>query len=165
MSKVCEGCGAVFEPSMIRQKYCCAKCRERTWVTNNRERLNETVRKYRARRYVKEGAWREKGPKVAALRQWMAELKSKPCVDCGQTFPICCMDFDHRDGEVKAYNLGSMFAHHYSVELITAELAKCDLVCSNCHRVRTQKRRTGHALAKNRALCDSEKDDTGKGAV
>ena len=48
------------------------------------------------------------------------------------------MDFDHRAGETKAYNVGSMFAHHYSRELIEAEIAKCDLVCANCHRVRTK---------------------------
>jgi hypothetical protein len=53
------------------------------------------------------------------------------------------MDFDHKDGTVKEYNLGSMFAHHYARELIEKELAKCDLVCSNCHRVRTRDRRTG----------------------
>lgn len=53
------------------------------------------------------------------------------------------MEFDHRDGAIKSYNLGSMFAHHYSRELIEIELAKCDLVCSNCHRIRTRNRRAG----------------------
>ena len=78
-----------------------------------------------------------------ALKAWMLELKSRPCADCGGVFPVCCMDFDHRDGTEKAYNLGSMFAHHYSRELIQTELDKCDLVCANCHRVRTRNRRLG----------------------
>lgn len=86
-------------------------------------------------------------PKASALKAWMIELKSKPCSDCGSKFDTCCMDFDHRIGEKKAYNLGSMFAHHYSKELIEIELAKCDLVCSNCHRIRTRDRRTGSGLS------------------
>lgn len=53
------------------------------------------------------------------------------------------MDFDHRLGEKKEFNVGSMFAHHYSRELIEKEVAKCDLVCANCHRVRTRNRRIG----------------------
>jgi hypothetical protein len=53
------------------------------------------------------------------------------------------MDFDHKEGTIKQYNVGSMFAHHYSRELIEKELLKCVLVCSNCHRIRTQKRRIG----------------------
>lgn len=73
----------------------------------------------------------------------MNELKSKPCHDCGGTFEICCMDFDHRVGTEKTYNIGSMFAHHYSSELIQIELDKCDLVCANCHRIRTRDRRIG----------------------
>ena len=88
------------------------------------------------------------GPKAVAQKQWMIELKSNPCADCGNSFPICCMDFDHRLGTLKEYNVGSMFAHHYSRELIEIELEKCDLVCSNCHRIRTRDRRTGNGIHK-----------------
>ncbi len=126
-----------------RQKYCSKNCRERHWAANNREHLNKLVREYRSRRYKAEGCWRETGPKVVALRDWMLELKSKPCTDCGNCFEICCMDFDHIEGSVKTYNVGSMFAHHYSRELIETELVKCELVCANCHRIRTRDRRTG----------------------
>lgn len=120
-----------------------AHLRCRRWVANNREKHNESVRAYRARRYAEDGYWRDEGAKAMALKAWMLELKSRPCADCGGVFPVCCMDFDHRDGTEKAYNLGSMFAHHYSRELIQTELDKCDLVCANCHRVRTRNRRLG----------------------
>ena len=115
----------------------------RRWAAANRFKRNEYVRAYRARRYAAEGCWREEGKKAKALKMWMIEIKSKPCADCSRTFPSCCMDFDHREGSIKKYNIGSMFAHHYSVELIKTELEKCDLVCSNCHRLRTRDRRTG----------------------
>ena len=73
----------------------------------------------------------------------MIEIKSGPCADCGNRFETCCMDFDHKDGSSKLFNIGTMFAHHYSMELIKEELAKCELVCANCHRIRTRNRRTG----------------------
>jgi hypothetical protein len=91
------------------------------------------------------GRWREEGQKAVELKVWMIELKGAPCDDCSCSFDACCMDFDHRDGTTKSYNVGSMFAHHYSRELIEAEIAKCDLVCANCHRIRTRDRRTGSA--------------------
>jgi hypothetical protein len=113
------------------------------WVTNNREKLNANVRKYRAKRYKEDGSWLDKSPKSLELRAWMIELKSKPCHDCGNSFPVCCMDFDHRGDDPKEFNIGSMFAHHYGRSLIEQEIAKCDLVCANCHRIRTRNRRTG----------------------
>lgn len=117
--------------------------RWKRWAAKNRERLNANVRAYRRRRYEQEGFWRDNGPKASALKAWMLELKGNPCTDCKGYFPACCMDFDHRKGTAKLYNLGSMFAHHYSRGLIEIELAKCDLVCANCHRVRTRDRRIG----------------------
>lgn len=120
-----------------------ARERYKRWVGNNRERNNANMRAYRKRRYEADGMWRDSGGKASALKDWMIELKAAPCADCTKTFDTCCMDFDHRDGETKAYNVGSMFAHHYSRELIEIEIAKCDLVCANCHRIRTRDRRTG----------------------
>lgn len=63
-------------------------------------------------------------------------LKSVPCADCGQTFPPVCMDFDHLGG--KDFNIGS--ASTRSLETVLAEIAKCEVVCANCHRIRTADR-------------------------
>lgn len=145
----CLECNKEIEPPKRGRKiYCSARCRLIRWVRENRTKLNENVRAYRKRRYEKEGRWLDQSPKASALKAWMVELKALPCSDCGHTFPTCCMDFDHRIGERKEYNLGSMFAHHYSRELIEKELAKCDLVCSNCHRIRTRDRKTGNPRTK-----------------
>ncbi len=139
----CKRCGTPVPSNRLRSSTCSRECYHRSWVEANRGKLNEAVRKYRANRYAKEGCWRDSSPKSSALKAWMNEIKSRPCVDCGGRFEICCMDFDHKDGTAKEYNVGSMFAHHYSRELIEKELVKCELVCSNCHRVRTRNRRTG----------------------
>lgn len=46
-------------------------------------------------------------------------------------------DFDHVRGK-KRKNVGAMVnGHNFSVEKIIEEIAKCDVVCSNCHRERT----------------------------
>lgn len=118
------------------------RARSKAWAEKNRDKVNSSAREYRAVRYAKEGRWRDEGPKAKALKEWMLQLKSVACTDCGKHFAACCMDFDHVRG-VKLHNVGSMFAHHYSRELIEAELKNCELVCANCHRVRTRDRKTG----------------------
>ena len=146
----CELCNKPFQtgPKARRKRFCTSRCRGRAWAAANREALNANVREYRKRRYKKDGYWRDDGPKAVALKGWMIELKSQPCHDCKGTFEICCMDFDHRDGEEKSFNVGSMFAHHYSRQLIESEIAKCDLVCANCHRIRTRDRRRGNGTSR-----------------
>jgi hypothetical protein len=67
----------------------------------------------------------------------IAQLKNKPCLDCGNRFHFSAMDFDHRENN-KFKGVSSMLS--YSLKRIHEEIAKCDLVCSNCHRVRTFKR-------------------------
>ena len=68
----------------------------------------------------------------------LAVLKDVPCADCGGKFPPECMDFDHVRGE-KLFLVGS--AGQRSIEDVDAEIAKCDVICANCHRTRTKKRR------------------------
>lgn len=74
------------------------------------------------------------------LKDWFKEIKSGPCLDCGNKFPFCCMDFDHRDGTSKSKNVAALVGEGYSKDTILKEIAKCDLVCANCHRIRTQSR-------------------------
>lgn len=76
-------------------------------------------------------------PKAIETMQIVDKLKTEPCMDCGRTYPTVCMDYDHRDRTDKYNNVGTMVAHHYNIEKILEEIAKCDLVCSNCHRIRT----------------------------
>jgi hypothetical protein len=73
--------------------------------------------------------------------EFIRSLKSKPCFDCGGTFPPCAMDFDHRLGESKLTSVGNLGRANAPPEMILEEIAKCDLVCANCHRIRTEQRR------------------------
>jgi predicted HNH restriction endonuclease len=55
------------------------------------------------------------------------------CAICGQTFPDCCYDFHHKD-PTKVNDVPSTVLH-CSWKRIVVELAKCIMVCSNCHRI------------------------------
>jgi hypothetical protein len=70
-----------------------------------------------------------------------AYKESKSCVDCGVAYPYYVMDFDHVRGE-KTANVADILNRSCSRPVLFAEIAKCDLVCSNCHRVRTHNRRS-----------------------
>ncbi len=78
--------------------------------------------------------------KVEKLRAVIALKRGKPCLDCGLTFHPVAMDFDHT-GTDKVFSVSRMVQRRISMKRILAEIAKCDLVCSNCHRIRTHKRR------------------------
>lgn len=65
-------------------------------------------------------------------------IKTRPCADCKQEYPSFVMDFDHVRGRKKFQIGGSL---HLSLSRLLAEVAKCDVVCSNCHRYRTFGRR------------------------
>jgi hypothetical protein len=62
-----------------------------------------------------------------------------PCVDCGRRFPPCVMQFDHRDPATKMFVISRSRTRAHATLL--AEVAKCDIVCTNCHRDRTYRRR------------------------
>ena len=64
------------------------------------------------------------------------ELKSAtPCSDCGHLYKPCQMDFDHLKGSQKISDIARLVGAEQAKLL--NEIAKCQLVCSNCHRVRT----------------------------
>lgn len=64
--------------------------------------------------------------------------REHPCVDCGETDPLV-LQFDHVRGE--KIEIISRLAHHTrSLKVIEAEIAKCEVVCANCHARRTAER-------------------------
>lgn len=60
------------------------------------------------------------------------------CHDCGYNEYPEALDFDHVRGD-KEFNIGS--GNTYTIERLLAEIEKCEVVCANCHRLRTAERR------------------------
>lgn len=71
-------------------------------------------------------------------RKLINELKNRPCLDCGGWFECYAMDFDHRPGEIKSFHISDNANHR--MEILLDEIKKCDVVCANCHRIRTVRR-------------------------
>lgn len=80
------------------------------------------------------------------------ELKSAPCMDCGGVYPPCCMDYDHIDDN-KTANVATLISNNRSLEVILSEIEKCELVCANCHRIRTHERRTNNETRSDSFEC------------
>lgn len=75
-----------------------------------------------------------------SIRLYIREQKDKPCQDCEKKYPYYVMDFDHHPEEEKLYNIANMARERLSLDLVKKEISKCDIVCSNCHRIRTHNR-------------------------
>lgn len=70
-----------------------------------------------------------------ANRGWFDEQKKKPCLDCGVSYPPIVMEFHHRDKSQKEITPSQALARR-SRQGVLDEIAKCDLLCANCHRLR-----------------------------
>jgi hypothetical protein len=77
------------------------------------------------------------------MREWLRRAKDKPCADCGHSFPSYVMDFHHRDPSTKLFGIGD--APRGKQQLI-AEVAKCDVICANCHRERDHSQGSGERI-------------------
>lgn len=112
----------------IRHSYCRTCGNQLTrhhYKQNKRQYLDRNLRAYLKR------------------REFVREIKSRPCADCGVQYPYYVMDFDHREGESKKYELSCV--DRMTMQAILRETAKCDVVCANCHRERTHQRNRKNA--------------------
>jgi hypothetical protein len=75
-------------------------------------------------------------------KELVDEVKRRPCADCGRRYPPVAMDLDHVRG-VKLNNISTMVRQPVATAVLLAELAKCEVVCANCHRIRSFTRQTG----------------------
>jgi hypothetical protein len=81
----------------------------------------------------------QKRVRIARLVDWMRAEKSRPCTDCGGRFHPAAMTFDHLPGSDKRLDVANLIRRG-SIGLARIE-AKCEVVCANCHAVRTFVRR------------------------
>ena len=128
-SRTCTRCGRALPLLAFarhgggRQVWCraCKKEYDADWYRANRAKRREKVKADR-RSHVK----------------WMDSLKEgRPCADCGLTYPPYVMEWDHLPGTEKALVLADTRRSAHARKRILDELAKCELVCANCHRERT----------------------------
>jgi len=127
-TKHCKQCGETKDVSQFnrrgnkRQPQCrqCANAMCKRHYAANRDSYR--ARAVRKRREIKE---------------LVRGLKNVPCADCKNTFHFSAMDFDHLEN--KHFNIASD-SRWVSRKRLLDEIAKCDVVCANCHRLRTWNR-------------------------
>lgn len=128
----CKKCRGMFPPSFYSpdkrrknglQSYCkdCMREYGRRNYHKNRDRYFEVAK--------------QRDIKLDAL---INSYKDVPCTDCGVRYPHYVMDFDHlRD---KYMDISKMRKKRMAFNKIITEMEKCEVVCSNCHRERTNSR-------------------------
>jgi len=84
------------------------------------------------------------------MREILVAAMAGGCVDCGIT-DIRVLEFDHVRGE-KIDTITSMVRRGLSVDVLVAEIAKCEVRCANCHALATISRlpQTWHDLFRER---------------
>jgi hypothetical protein len=65
-------------------------------------------------------------------------LLTHPCENCGESDPVV-LEFHHEGNKERA--ISEMVAGGYPIEKIMAEISKCTVLCSNCHRKLTMNER------------------------
>lgn len=89
--------------------------------------------KEKAKAYFKE--------RLEKKKAYLNQLKDKPCSDCGRTYPTYVMEFDHvPEKGKKKFTVAKGGNWSLTKGALIDELAKCDVVCSNCHSIRTYNR-------------------------
>lgn|SRR6267154_2044277 len=74
-------------------------------------------------------------------QEYIRNLKSVPCKDCNKSFPWYCMDFDHiPERGPKLFDISNFCSRQMAWQKLDAEIAKCDIVCGCCHRIRSRQR-------------------------
>lgn len=101
-----------------------------TWNQLNRDRYNASWRRWYRANAKRKLAWQYR--RIEEVRVWFRELKkTKVCARCGET-TVECLQFHHRDPSQKVLDVSATIAR-WSRERILAEIAKCDVLCANCH--------------------------------
>ena len=133
----CTGCGLSKSSFDYRKNR--TSCKSCEYDKRDLSSEVKATRRYRAKNRAKINAWNR--DKARQVHKWMDTFKSAPCTDCGKTFPPYVMDWDHiRDKAVNLSTLRTQATYSATRDRFLKEIEKCELVCANCHRVRTHTR-------------------------
>src|SRR3954471_13877800 len=98
----------------------------------DKEKMREYQRAWYSRNATKAKA-KVKLRKQEVINWFRAYKQTLSCVRCGENDPIT-FDFHHRDPRKKDPRISEMWKKCWGITRIQAEIAKCDVLCANCHR-------------------------------
>lgn len=128
---------------------CCDDCREyiRNWRSKHprvltdkqKERQKEISHKHFENN--KEYYHQRTHARRRVIRQFMLDIKSKlGCSRCPERDPVC-LNFHHKDPKTKSGQLADAINEGWSKKKILDEIAKCEVLCANCHLKEHEKQR------------------------
>lgn len=148
-----------FYPKTPRCK-ACHKEASKVWFERNKDELAIRARKRSEEARLNRVAYRQE--RRIEARIWVYEyLKRNPCNKCGQVNPVV-LDFHHRDPATKSFEIGRWIGKQYvsrfmekdllygididppqghPIHVFLDEVAKCDILCRNCHALETGKQK------------------------
>lgn len=115
--------------------------RNKKTVNGNQRRYRSTLRELHPEKFfrIAESNAKKLRVRLAEFKEWTNSYKAeRGCIDCRIGNPIV-LDFDHRAGTVKIFDIANGAQRNRAKVL--EEIAKCDVRCSNCHRIKTHERR------------------------
>ena len=114
---LCRDCESqITTPSRLLQgRTTCLRCEKKVYREQGSTARSQKAYRKRATSTVE---------RVAAVK------RAGKCRGCGARGPL---DFHHRDPATKEFKV-SRGRYQYSWERVRAEIAKCDLLCKECHR-------------------------------
>jgi ribosomal protein L44E len=142
--KICESCCEAFPAKMLiggkmrwlqRRRFCLRCSPFDAHNTSNSPPGDTTPTDLKEQRRRRRNAKTYRSLKKRRLRR-KAELVAAAggrCVDCGYSTCLAALEFHHRDATTKEFGVGNFSG---SLERLRGEVAKCDLLCANCHRAR-----------------------------
>jgi hypothetical protein len=132
---------SVLAEELAKCEVVCANChRMRTEARHAATLGVRTIRGNSRHLERKRATWRNQA-------RLLDDLRDVACSDCRGRFPPCAMDFDHRDPRSKTQGVTRMIGRAGTARIL-AEVAKCDIVCANCHRARTYRRRSERVIGR-----------------
>jgi hypothetical protein len=138
MKKVCSGCGKERDAEKDFSWKNKSRGKRQAWCKYCQAEANKIH--YQNNRQIYIDRTNNRSTRVnAENKQLIYDYLSKhPCVDCGCT-DIRCLEFDHVRGN-KSAGIAQMLHDAISWATIEAEIAKCEVRCANCHRIKTLER-------------------------
>ena len=144
-NKICNKCKRAKYPEDIENK----REYNRKWARENRDKTSAYHKKWyqkdisnRAYLSLKLQEARDRNIKYV-----VEYLLSHPCVGCGNT-DIEVLEFDHLDPKSKDQSISRAVGRGYSLKRLSVEIGKCQVLCANCHRKKTNRDIGGTARTK-----------------
>lgn len=115
------------------------KKRDPEYAAAQKEKLKIYQKEYRKNNpdLIKDLSKRCRVKKRIKYQEFMQKVKNLPCNCCGQKFPEKVLDFHHIDPKNKFMDISHMVSIFKPIEQILDEIKKCELLCANCHRMKT----------------------------